>query len=998
MFLISGATGLSYEVVWFKRFAHVWGSSSLAIATVVTSFLFGLGIGAQWVGRWADRSPRPLRWYGLAELGIGLLALAIPFEIAALTRISSGVEGMFSDVTALRIAIRFLLTLVVLGPPCFLMGGTLPLLVRRFTDRDLSDATGWFYGINTLGAALGCFVTGFYLLPRFGLEWTNNLTAVVNLAIGALTLILTAERTTVSRTRQAQGLDFKPMSGEEVGTPRLAWQRMAILFAAALSGCGALMLQVTWARQLAVTIGGSTYAFTATLCTVLIGIAIGGLIYHLALRTRSPSRVVLSAIAFLVAASAVLGQEQLPWLCDQVALHREMRGDLSGNAAVCLLASALLELVPSIGAGVLFPLLIQFTRQSPAQIGHVLGRVYLWNTWGSLIGASLTALVLFPRVGTSGATAMAIALYLVSVALLYWTQPGAHSRMAVLLLLGCAICIPLALRRADPRLTNFGMYLYGYSSPERRLNSGNVLFFLEGASSNVLVLDGQPSRTLRVNGKVDAGTEQDMATQLGLAYLPKAFHPAARDVLVIGYGSGVTCGASLLFPEQHVVCCEIEPAIFETSPLFDRINHQAERSRDLQMVFDDGRHYLQRTGRHFDLLISEPSNPWIAGIANLFTTEFFALANQRLRPDGVLAQWIQTYQFSPAEFALIVRTMRSVFPHCALVALAGGGDSILLGSQRPLIFDSSRREQFEQLLSESPSVVTDLDTYFGSHDFRLILLRHEVADETRLESFLQRTGEHGLNTDTNLRLEFLAPLRLFDPARHEVLLADLAELRDAAWLARLAASMGLEPDSAPLIWARGTKEFNAKRIPEAIEAFRRAIELDPELAPAYFDLAQAYLADHKTDEAIEIMTRLLPIRAQDAELRASLAALLASQGKYAEAIKQYQDALQLNKQLLIAQMNLAWILATAPDAQLRNANEAARLAQQACERTDFQDGYCLDIFAAALAEQGDFERASHLATQAIERLTADEQPTAEVRDRLNFYQQQLRRRPLPPPG
>jgi spermidine synthase/Tfp pilus assembly protein PilF len=990
LFVLSGATGLTYELIWIKRFAHIWGSSSLAMATVVACFLLGLGVGAQLIGRIADRLRAPLRWYGFAELTIGGLALVVPWQLALLARVGASIEGSLPDLSAARLGLRFVVTLLVIGPPSLLMGGTLPLLIRQGTTRSLSDATGWLYGLNTLGAALGCYLAGFHLLPSLGLLWTNNLAAAINIAIAgaALALWRLAAGAEPSATTAKNPAVDRSTPGSESAS---ALRQLLVLWAALATGCAALVLQMTWARQLAVTLGGSTYGYSATLFTVLVGIAVGGLIYHLALRRVARLEPWAALVTFVVAASTVAGQQQLPWLCDQVGMNRALRADLWGNALVCVAASMVLELIPSIGAGVLFPLLVQLTRQSAAHVGQVVGKVYLWNTAGSIIGASATALVLFPRVGTAGAVTLAIGLYALTIVMLLVMARWRLGPLAWGSLAGSVLCMVLAAGwlgiggPADPRLTNFGMYLYGYSPAARRLDGGGIMLFEEGPSANVLVLNSKPSRTLRVNGKVDAGTVDDMATQLGLAYMPQAFHPEAKDVLVIGFGSGATAGASLLFADNRVVCCEIEPAVFAASSLFNDINHAPEKSPRLEMIFDDGRSYLQRTDRQFDLIISEPSNPWIAGVGNLFTREFFEAVQRNLRPGGVLAQWIQSYQFSVDEYALIVRTLRSVFPHCGLVALAGGVDTILLASDRPLIFDREAQQQFAARLARAPSVESDLRQFFGAGDFRSVLLRHFVADETGLDSFLQAAGSGPVNTDLNLRLEFTAPLRMFGPPIDDELLSRIVSLRTTAWLDSLAQSMDVPRDAAMFRWALATQALAEKRAPEAEELLRQAIDADPQMVGAYIDLAKVYIAADQNMAAIDVMRRAVPLRPKDAALRGSLAGLLVGEGKLSEAIAMYREALEIDPELLVARMNLAWILATAADERLRDADEAVRLAQQACELTGYRDGHCLEVLAAALAEQGDYSRAVHLAAQAVEELQAMGESTAGAQARLSSY-------------
>lgn len=987
LFILSGATGLTYELIWIKRFAHVWGSSSLAMATVVACFLLGLGVGAQLFGRIADRLASPLRWYGFAELAIGLLALSVPFQLALLARVGGSLEAALPDQDAARVVLRFVLTLLIIGPASLLMGGTLPLLIRQGTAHSLSDATGWLYGVNTLGAALGCYLAGFHLLPAMGLLWTNNAAAALNLAIGAVALVLAREITPAARSQVTQTQQRSKPTGP-------VSRQFVVLVAAALTGCAALVLQMTWARQLALALGGSTYAYSATLFTVLIGIAVGGLLYHLALRRVERLETAVALIAFVVVASTVAGQQRLPWLCEQVGQNSPMRADLLGNAVVCVLASMVLQLIPSIGAGLLFPLLVQLTRQSAAHVGRVVGNVYLWNTAGSIVGASLTALVLFPAVGTAGAVTIAVGLYLTAV-LFIWIRAETPLRgLAWGGLIGTVVCLALSAdwpvdfgSRPDPRLTHSGMYLYGYSPAEKRLNRGEISLFAEGRSANVLVLNTRGMHSLSVNGKVDASESLDVQTQLGLAYVPRAFQPAAKDVLVIGYGSGATAGASLLFSETNVVCCEIEPAVYQASSLFNAINHAPEKSPRLEMVFDDGRSYLQRSGRKFDLIISEPSNPWMAGVGNLFTREFFESARSHLRPGGVLAQWVQMYAFSHDEYALILRTLRSVFPHSGLVILANGADSILLASDSPLVFDEQTQQQLTAHLAQLPAVEADLKRNFGSADFRSILLRHFIADETGLDRYLQASGPGPINTDLNLRLEFMAPRSLYMPSPTDDT-ARIAMLRTTESIKQLADQMGVDHDSGILLWALATSELAANRTTDAIELLNQAIETDPTLSGAYYDLAKLYASANEKQKAIELMQRLLPMQPDDAELRISLAALLTEQNPR-EAIHLYREALRISPQLLMARLSLAWLLATAADDELRDGVEATQLAEAACQQTHYLNGHCLDVLGAALAAQGDYSRAAHITIQAIERLQAEGQSTAGPQARLNQYNSKL---------
>jgi predicted Zn-dependent protease len=271
----------------------------------------------------------------------------------------------------------------------------------------------------------------------------------------------------------------------------------------------------------------------------------------------------------------------------------------------------------------------------------------------------------------------------------------------------------------------------------------------------------------------------------------------------------------------------------------------------------------------------------------------------------------------------------------------------------------------------------------------LVLLRHYGPDQQALMKLVSPAGAQDLNTDLNMKLEFDAPLRLFDPdfSQRNLLGERLLRLRDGAWLARLMQMMAIEPQSPLGDWARGAQALAEKRLADAIAELRRAIQREPSLSVAYQDLSQALLQTKDELGAIDVMFAALPHRPDDAELRTSLGSLLSRHHRYQPAIEQLQQALRLDPNSVLVQMNLAWVLATCPDASMRDGRQAVRLAESACRTTHYEDGYCLDVLAAALAETGDFQRAVHLAAEAVARLQAEGQPSAPIEQRLALYHQ-----------
>lgn len=827
LFFLSGATGLAYQVIWFKRFSYVWGNSSLAMAAVVASFLFGLGVGAYAVGRFADRVRAPLLWYGLFEGLIGLLALGIPLEIQWLVDLGSGFYVHLHDKPVLHSFARFGLTFLVLGPPCILMGGTLPLLVKQFTPMGatLRRATGWLYGINTLGAAVGCYTTGFHLIPTAGLYWTNWGIVILNLAIATVAVLAARQaaapalsRQEVSPSRQESALEPSTLKGPSLGV---------LYLCATLTGCGALVLEMVWARQLALILGGSTYAFTAMLLLVLVGIGAGSVIFHLARERLAASPFSAPLVIAGLAASTAVGKLLIPDVTGVVGAIGPLRAVQSRNAAVCVSASAVLELLPAVGMGLLFPLLVHLTRKGHREAGRAVGGIYAFNTFGSIIGAAATSVVAIPLLGTAGSLALALVLYLLALILL--APPLRSWRASFVFFLACLVtgsAVFIGRHEDDPRVTNRGSYLYGPTTSADL--EAEVLLFREGSSCNVLVTRLGPAVSLRVNGKVDASNFGDMKMQVGSAYVPLFLAPEAREVLVIGFGSGSTAGAALLLPEVRVTCCEIEPAVVAASRHFHEVNHKPEESPRFTVVHDDGRSYIQGMDRRFDLIISEPSNPWMAGLSNLYSREYYEIVRQRLTPGGILAQWIQTYAFSPADYALVVRTVLSVFPDASFVRISEG-DTLLLASGGALTPTVEVVEKAQEFVDSLPEVREDLEKYFAMTDVRSILLTHLLLDIEGLRRLVARDSAETVNTDINLRLEFDAPLHLFRrTGSSDLIMSEIQAAGSATLFTRTAATLGCTSKHADAFHKLAFL-YDKDRHPDLVgELIAAGLRLDPE--------------------------------------------------------------------------------------------------------------------------------------------------------------------------
>lgn len=824
LFVLSGFTGLVYETVWFKRLGHAWGSSSFAMASVVATFLCGLGLGAWLGGKLADRAQRPLALYGWCELGIAGLALLIPLEFGWLLDSAAPLAFELSDSPFALTTLRFALTFLVIGPPCVLMGATLPLLTRQFAAHGLSvgASAAWLYAFNALGAAAGAWLAGFFLLEQLGLTWTNAAAAAVNGAVGVAALAL------------ARNVAHEPdASPEPLASDVEAVEPRALHLAALASGVASITLQMLWARELALLLGGTTYAFSATLAIFILGIGLGSLWFRLSFADRPRLERLVSLSAGLIVLSTLVGLALEPELARAVGHLRDARGDGGFNAVLCALVAATLQLLPTLGMGLLFPALVQLTRQGASRAGHAVGALYAWNTSGSIAGAALAALVVLPALGSFWTFRAALLAYALLPLVLFRLRTFAVVTSIVL-----ASILLSDWRRPDPLNTNVGSYMYGPTSPEDLRSTMRPVFFEEGANCNVLVLQGEKLQlgagekaedffNLRANGKVDASTGEDMPTQLGITWIPQFLRPNARNVLVIGMGSGTTAGAAACVPSAQVTVCEIERGVIEATRWFERVNHKPLERPNVKVVVDDGRSFLQGHPGGWDLIVSEPSNPWIAGVANLFTEEYYRTAQRKLTRGGMLAQWLQTYSFDAADYALVVHTIQRVFPRCAFLRL-GHYDTLILASETDIFPDAAGLDRAQKLVDSTPEIAEDLERHFGTRDVRSVVLARLWLDEQGLARFAATVGSSAVNTDMNMRLEFAAPRRLF------------GELTDPAERTFKLLMQSTDSNLHPALFARwrcGTAQLDALK--ELKSAMLRAEAVAPAAALVSVGLAYA---------------------------------------------------------------------------------------------------------------------------------------------------------------
>jgi len=769
LFVLSGATSLVYEVLWLRQLILIFGSTQFATSTILSTFMGGLALGAFAAGRLlTGRQVSPLRIYGVLEIGIGLYALLVPTLLGALSPIYRVIwqAGASESFLVLSLA-KFAGIALILLPPTVLMGASLPVLARQVADDPdrIGGTVGLLYAINTLGAVLGTFIAGFVAIPGIGMQRTLWATATVNLLLG-LAAILLAKRF-VPVTVATEAAEAEPRPAAAGGTRRVG----LVLLAFGLSGFGALVLEVAWTRVLALVMGSSVYAFSLMLLAFLIGLAAGGAFFSWLLRryTRLDPAMLLSvllATAGILAYSTAFMFNSLPRLFAEIYFRWSPGPD--GWFLVQLLFGLLIMFPATFALGGIFPAVLQIHARSLEQVSGSVGTVYASNTVGTIVGAAAAGFVLIPHLGVLS-TVIVVAVLELSLGLIVATMIVSRpAKTRAMLALPMAIVLLLMLTfnpNWDVRLMNSGVYMNlfdvnktkGWSEFEKMIYENNeVVYAAEGITATVFVAD-QPeydNRYLSVNGKIEASTAADLETQLMCAHLPLLLHDDPKEVLIVGLASGITVGAAAAHPVRTIRVVEIEEKMIQAARLFAQANNHALDDDRVSLSINDARNELEFSTADYDVIINEPSNPWMTVAANLFTEDFFRMARTRIRPGGIFAQWIQTYYLPPEDLRSIIAAFSDAFPHVMLFETMDGLDLLILGADHPLKLDLDAIGARMQEL--------DVRVDLARVDMRrpidvLSLFRLGPAEVASLVDGAPR------NTDDNARVEFSAPKTLGMP-------------------------------------------------------------------------------------------------------------------------------------------------------------------------------------------------------------------------------------------
>lgn len=717
---MTGAAGLIYQVTWHRYLGRLLGSDSIATAVILASFLGGLSLGYILCGIWSARVKYALRAYAVLEGIIGMWCLLFPLLFAL---IESVTHTWRFQAPLLMILQGGICSGLLMGVPTVCMGGTLPLLTRGLS-LNTTEATrihARVYAVNTLGAFVGTLLGGFALIPLLGLKTTMRASAMINL--GAFLYLYYTARTHVV-PMDSQGDPQKGAKGSApTATSPPCFPAPVLYGIALLSGCYVMMLENVFIRMINLTLGSSAYSFSMIVAVFILCIAVGSYIVS---RLKSISNAALwvnQLVIVLLLLGVYLTLDTWPYWAHRVRILCPSPGMgicLYYTLMFCCLLGVLSIPLCAIGATV--PLVFHELRRGLRTVGKTSGILLAWNTLGNLGGSLIGGILLYMVLDIPGIYLGAVGLAALSVCLAgrYLSRPKFVLSVSMPLAVGLVAFCPSLYQKSRFMTGTFRERVrlpYSHAGPRRffrEFNRGReLLFYEDGPTATVAVTEGirmptlnRRPRAIWINGKSDSSTLADISTLRLLTHLPALLAESRARVMVIGLGTGVTAGELTLYPDvQRIDIAEISPLVIKTLPYFQDFTHRLEQDPRVRIHRGDAFRIMVRSTQQWDIVISEPTNPWTSGVDQLFTREFYQRTKERLTPDGMLVQWAHRYAASTRTLGMILNTVQAEFSQVR-VFMGSYSDVLIIASDTPITLEGLVRA--EQTLQGNASVKASL--------------------------------------------------------------------------------------------------------------------------------------------------------------------------------------------------------------------------------------------------------------------------------------------------
>ena len=742
LFFISGFTGLLYEVVWTRLFGLVFGNTTLAISTVLSAYMLGLASGSIIIGKKTDRINNYIKFYAFLEWGVGLGALLVVVFYGVLGKLFAFFYFYLHDFTFLFRLIQFIVAFLIMFPATFFMGGTLPLLSHVAVEEEpkIGQGVGQLYGINTLGAVLGCFTTGFFLIRIVGVFQTVYLAVLTNFLVGFAALILYR----FSLKRRSLRIRETSSSAKRATNKK----GVIAIWAMAISGFVALSYEVLWSRILVFVLTNSVFAFSVMLTTFLLGIGLGGFIGG---RWVDRSKKPLSLLGFIECIIGISGfiagiiLVNLGWIHDTIFPITPRTSWWYWNG-IRFLEAFFVMFLPTLFIGMSFPVAARIVIPQLRQIGSGLGKLYFYNTLGGVVGSFIAGFVFITFLGASYTL---VILVLVNIFLgLYLLQ--IERRMVAqwiiyILLLPSFLLSFVIISVFLPS----ELFTTAYSHVEK---GTRLVDYREGIEGTVTVHRTfppfEPAERIDVDGLNVAGSSFMLRTlQILQGELPFLVNPDAKNVVQIGFGTGQTTHSVLLHQLKNFKLIEISKDVLELGTLyFGDLNYGVVHYPNFHYRILDGKNYMKYTRNHFDIVMNDANYAVATSSASLFTKEHFENCKKKLVPGGILSTWM-TVDLAPADFAIVLKTFQTVFPYCTLWMAPNciNKQVVLIGSTKPLHIDFQKaKEMFDNPLIKKDLASVNINSVYD-------ILSCLVLDSRGINALSKNAA---VNTDNHPILEF----------------------------------------------------------------------------------------------------------------------------------------------------------------------------------------------------------------------------------------------------
>ena len=693
LFFLSGITALTYEIVWTRMLTLVFGHTVFSVSVVLAAFMAGLGFGSYLFGHAIDKlsanstdsSSTALLVYGWIEILIFVSGGLLSLIFANFAEVYSLFHSFLPESPALQNFLRVVFSFTLMLIPTTFMGATLPLISKYCVtdDERIRKQVSLLYALNTLGAAFGCLITGFFLMGAFGVLQTVLMAATGNLIIGISALSIYKENGGIVK-----------FSLPKIRLPKMGWSPeqkfwMGISF---ICGFTALAYEVLWTRLLVFSIASTVYSFSMMLTVFLLGIFLGSLLlipFSSKIKNSHTILMVLQGGIGIYVIGSIYGIESIlspPWNAYNL-----------GNPAMAFWNyfrdSAALMLVPTLLLGMCFPLLIQLIANKHENIGQATGQIYAANTMGAIFGSLFSGFLFLPNFGSQASLALLATINLFIMVLLFRTSDYLTLTIRKVMTI-VFVALILFINMSIPK-DLFNSFFMRDSAGKRNINK--LIYFEEGLSDTVAVFKDEyglldPSAKRLITNGISMSASNMIATRYMklFAHVPILLVDKPDDVLVVCFGTGQTTGAAGIHPRVKTVdSLELSSSVINAGKMFADQNHDVLSNPKVNFVIQDGRNHLLTTHKFYDVITSEPPPPRTAFTVNLYTREYYELQKSKLKPGGISAQWIPLHSQGEKEVAMHFKTFQSVFPY-TMGWLSVANEILIIGSDQPIKIDFNK--------------------------------------------------------------------------------------------------------------------------------------------------------------------------------------------------------------------------------------------------------------------------------------------------------------------